>query len=95
MVVRLNSTLRGRFGRREVVVEVPPGACVRDAVASLALELPDLQSAVVDREGHLQDGIVVFHNGRNIRLLNGLDTPLDPAGFLDLFPKTGAHRTFA
>lgn len=95
MRVRLNSTLRGRSGRRELQVEAPSGAKVSEVLTMLAAQAPELQSLLLDASGQLQVGIVAFLNGRQIMLLQGHDTAVASGDTLDLFPKTGVHRAFA
>lgn len=91
---RLNSTLRGAAGRQTIQLDLPEGATVAVAIQRLAVVLPALAPQLVTPEGGLSDNIVVFRDGRNIRLLNGLETPVSTGQTLDFFPKIGAYRVF-
>ena len=95
MLVRLNSTLRGRAGWKDMHLDLAAGAAVQDALAAVVVRAPVLHDALLDETGGLRDDIVVFHNGRNIRFKQGVRTPLAIADELDIFPKTGAQRAFA
>jgi MoaD family protein len=93
--IRLNSTLRGRIGRREFDLDYPDGTTVRQALDMTAGEAPELVSILLDTDGNLQPNIVIFRNGRNIEFFDGLDTSLQMSDTVDIFPKTGAQRAFA
>lgn len=92
--VRLNSTLRGAAGRRTIHLDLPDDATVVAVIERLAADLPALAPQLVNPEGGLRDDIAVFLDGRNIRLLNGLETPVSADHTLDFFPKIGAYRVF-
>ena len=95
MRVRLNSTLRGRSGRHELQVDAPEGVKVRELLPLLMARGPELRPLLLDASGQLQPGIVAFLNGRQIMLLQGLDTVVASGDTLDFFPKTGVQRAFA
>ncbi len=95
MLVRLNSTLRGQAGWREIALDLEADAVVQDALAAVVARAPVLRDVLLDEAGGLRDNIVVFHNGRNIRFKQDVRTPLATADALDIFPKTGAQRAFA
>ncbi len=95
MQIRLNSTLRGRIGRRAFELDLPDGTTVRQALDMTVEEAPDLISILLDTEGNLQPNFVIFRNGRNIEFFDGLDTSLSVSDTLDIFPKTGAQKAFA
>ena len=95
MLIQLNATLRGRFGLRDVPVDLPEGSTVRDALNLLQASMPDLYAALVDENGQVRDDIFMLRNGRNIRFLEGLDTPLSTNDTINCFPNMGAQRVFA
>jgi molybdopterin synthase sulfur carrier subunit len=90
--VHLNGTLRDVAGRKAIDVNAPAGATVADVLARLAAEAPLLAQEILTADGHLRDHIVVFRNGRNIRLLQYMQTPVAPDQTLELFPKIGVYR---
>lgn len=95
MLVRLNSTLRGRLGLRSIPVDIQGQTDVRTVLEYAVGQHPRLEALLFDDDGELQDTIVVFLNGRKIIMLQGLDTAVDSDGVLDCFPKTGVQRAFA
>lgn len=95
MLVQLHGTLRGESGVRQIDVSLPDMATVDSALAAaLALE-PRAAAVLLDGAGRLRQNLMILRNGRDIRWLHGLDTPLTALDRLDLFLQTGAQRAFA
>ena len=94
MLIQLNATLRGRFGLRDVPVDLPEGSTVRDALNLLKTSMPDLYAALVDDNGQVRDDILMLRNGRNIRFQDGLETRLSSNDTINCFPNMGAQRVF-
>lgn len=92
--VRLNGTLRGAAGLKVVAVNAAPDATVADIIERLVVLLPVVTTELLDAGGNLRGNIAIFRNGRNIRLLDNLQTPVSPDHTLDFFPKIGAYRVF-
>lgn len=92
--VHLNGTLRGAAGLKVVEVAGASNATVADIIALLVAALPVLVPEMLGDDGNLRNNIAIFRNGRNIRLLDNLETPVSPDDTLDLFPKIGAYRVF-
>jgi sulfur-carrier protein len=83
-VVRLPSVLRAQAeGQREIEVE---GTTVGAAVQSLVGRHPGLASQLLTAEGELHRFVNVYLNGRDVRYLAGLDTPVDPHDEIRLLP---------
>jgi molybdopterin synthase sulfur carrier subunit len=83
-VVRLPSVLRALAeGQREIEVE---GTTVGAAVQSLVGRHPGLASQLLTAEGELHRFVNVYLNGRDVRYLAGLDTPVDPRDEIRLLP---------
>jgi sulfur-carrier protein len=83
-VVRLPSVLRAQAdGQREIEVD---GATVGAAVQSLVGRHPGLASQLLTAEGELHRFVNVYLNGRDVRYLAGLDTPVDPRDEIRLLP---------
>jgi molybdopterin synthase sulfur carrier subunit len=83
-VVRLPSVLRAQAeGQREIEVE---GTTVGAAVQSLVGRHPGLASQLLTAEGELHRFVNVYLNGRDVRYLAGLDTPVDPRDEIRLLP---------
>ena len=86
-LVRLYATLRPRVGG-EGVVDVPwsPGDTIAEVVRELLRRRPALDGHILDDEGDLLPHVNVFLNGRDIRHLSGLETPVDGESELFIFP---------
>lgn len=95
MLVLLYGTLRGESGVRQVSVALPAGASAREVVDEAIAQRPSLRSLLYTGSGELREDILVLRNGRNIRLIDGWSTPLQPGDKLALFPQTGIQRAFA
>lgn len=81
--------LRRQLGLEDVVLS--SGPCpVRDLIGKAERELGvPLLPALVDDRGELFLSVMILLNGRNIRLLDGLDTVVEPDDTLMLFPPSG------
>jgi len=89
--VNLYATLRDLAGTKTLEV---PGETVGEVIARLAERWPELGTEILDG-GAVREGYSVFVNGRDVRYLEGLDTPLSPEDELDLFPPVaggGVHE---
>lgn len=86
--VRLYAGLQELAGDRTVEVPLPDGATVRDVLAALVEARPGLTSHVLDEAGQVAQYVGVFVDGRDIRHLQGLDTPVKPDNEVYIFPPT-------
>jgi molybdopterin synthase sulfur carrier subunit len=84
--VRLSAGLRQLAGAREVVVNVPPGATVRELLQTLHVVCPALGDRILTADGSLNAGILMLIDGKHIDFLQGLDSPIDQAKDLMLIP---------
>jgi sulfur-carrier protein len=81
--IRIPPVLRGEAaGRRTVAVEA---ATVREALGALVAEHPALESRVLAGEG-VPSFLNVFVDGEDVRLLDGLETPLGASSTVLLLP---------
>lgn len=89
MQVKVYATLRLKIGRATIDVSAGPGDTVRDALREVLEQYPVLGPHLMSDEGELVDHVHVFLNGRNVRLLDGLDTVIQEGQKLDIFPPVG------
>ncbi len=92
MRVRLFASVREAAGVREVSIEVGPDTPLRDVVAKLVATYPKLAGKLADENGNLRDAVSIFANGRNVRLMEGLDTRLQGDEDLAIFPPIAGGR---
>ena len=87
MVIRLYATLRQRAGgQRDVNVAWRDGASVGDALRQLLERQPALEGHIFDPDGRVVPYVSVFVDGRDIRHLAGLATPVGEDDEIAVFP---------
>lgn len=86
VVIKVYATLRLKIGQAEIHVSASHGDTVRDAVGEMLAQFPTLTPFVLSNEEELADHVNILVNGRNIRLLDGLDTVIEEGQRLDIFP---------
>jgi molybdopterin synthase sulfur carrier subunit len=88
MRVRLFGTLRDAANAKDVTLNLDTGT-VRSMLDALRSAHPELAPSILDTEGDLQRSVHVLVNGRSIRFLDGLDTPVCADDRLAIFPAVG------
>lgn len=84
---KLFADLAEHAGDRQVTVDVPPGATVKDALDALLADREPLRDRILDEDGELRSQINVLRNGTDVRSQeDGLDTELEAGDELALFP---------
>ena len=89
MEVRLYATLRQIAKTRSVELMTSPGDTIGDVLHSLVERFPALTPSVFHEDGTLAGHVAVILEGRDIRHLDGVKTPLDHAERVDIFPPVG------
>jgi molybdopterin synthase sulfur carrier subunit len=89
MQVRLYATLRQTVGTKVVEIPVKVNQTVGDILRALVDQYPELSEAIWYADGSLASHVAVILNGRDIRHLDNVDTPLTDDDTLDLFPPVG------
>ena len=70
-------------GAREISAE---GASVGEVLRALATEHPATESQLFSEEGELNRYVNVYVNDEDVRVLDGLDTPVKPEDTLVILP---------
>lgn len=86
MQVKLYASLRQAAGIKMVVVEVQPGAVIRDVLVEVTRRYPILEKFIWKGEGELSNNAHIFINSENIRHLSGLNSPIQAEDHVDIFP---------
>jgi len=89
MEIRLYATLRQIAGSKTVEVETRAGQTVGDVLRALTARHPRLVPSIWRADGALAGHVAVVLDGRDVRHLNGVDTPIGDAQHLDVFPPVG------
>lgn len=78
--------MRELAGERDIDVALPDGATIRDLLNRLVKLRPVLAERLLDEDGNIPPSVNVFVNGRDIRDLSGLDTPVMPDDEVTILP---------
>jgi molybdopterin synthase sulfur carrier subunit len=89
MEVKVYATLRLKIGRPTIDVDAKAGETVRAAVRQVIAQYPVLAPDILAEDNELVKHVHVFLSGRNVRLLEGLDTIIQEGQRLDIFPPVG------
>lgn len=89
MLIRLYATLRQIAETREIEIPVKEDATVGEVLHSLVSRFPGLDEAIWYPDGSLAGHVAVILNGRDIRHLSNVDTPVSNDDRLDVFPPVG------
>ena len=92
-VVRLYAGLREAAGQRDFEVDLPAGALIGELLRRLIALRPKLNGKILDESGHVRQYVAVFVNGRDIRHLNGVETPIQPQDEIAIFPPVAGGRS--
>lgn len=91
MRVRVYATLRDLLGVSAMDLDISQPAVIRQVLRQAVATYPQLADKLWDENEHLSGGVLVLVNGRAIRFLAGLETPLAPGDNVDLFPPIGGR----
>lgn len=87
---RLFATVRDAVGARTKLSEFETGATVRDALATLENDHPDLTGKTLTEGGEIARNITVLRNGTNVTHFEGAATELSDGDSLSItLPVTG------
>lgn len=87
--IRLYATLRQIAETRELDIRVEAEATVGEVLRILVTRFPRLEQAIWHPDGSLAGHVAVILNGRDIRHLSEVDTPVSNDDRLDVFPPVG------
>ncbi len=74
-----------RFTNEQASVQVEAGT-VAEALAALDAEYPGIRDRICEPDGRLRRFVSVFVNGRDVRSLEGLETPLRDGDEVGIIP---------
>ncbi len=73
-------------GRSKIEVR---GSTLRDAIDDLEAKYGDVKPRLLDQDGKIHSYINIYHNGKDVRLMKGLETPLEDGDELSIFAVVG------
>jgi len=83
--LRYFASVREAVGQRTETRDLPAGTTVRDVLAALEDEHPDLDGRLLDDEG-VADSVTVLRNGTHVTHLDGVDTAVADGDRLAVTP---------
>ena len=86
MKVSFYATFRQMVGTKTVDLELNGNATVAGLLNEAERRYPNLQKVFWNPDGSLSDYVKVFIDGREIRHLEMLDTPVRDDAIVDIFP---------
>ena len=86
MRVDFYATLRPIVGARSVEIPLQEGMTMARLVEEIAARWPLLSEHLFDADGALSRRVSILLDGRNIRWLDGLETPIGAGQKVDIFP---------
>jgi len=86
MRVSFYATLRPLVGERSVDVPMSPTATLQELLEVVVARWPGLSDHLFDATGGLSRRVNIFVEGRNVRWLQGIETPLQAGQSVDIFP---------
>lgn len=89
MQIRLYATLRQVVGKAAVEVPRAEGDTLGTLLARLVELHPDLGPELLNGDGQLHSHMHLLLNGRDVRFLDGLDTPVQASDQMWIFPPVG------
>lgn len=86
MEVRFYATLRPLAGGKTAEFDLPAGCTAKELLEAVSDRFPEIGKLLWTGTGELGDYIKVFVNGREIRHLQLLATPVPADAEVDIFP---------
>ncbi len=89
--VNLYATLRDLTGEKSLNVS---GGTVKEVIEALAARWPAIKAELLEGD-EVADGYSVFINGRDVRYLEGLQSPVAEDDVIDIFPPVAGGGRFS
>lgn len=86
MKANFYATLRPIVGGKTVELDLPEGADVGELLREAGERFPPLADLAWNEDGSLRDFLKIFVDGREIRHLAMLETPVPADAVVDIFP---------
>ncbi|MEJ7786831.1 MAG: ubiquitin-like small modifier protein 1 [Solirubrobacteraceae bacterium] len=84
VTVKLPTQLRASVGGASTVPVT--GATVKEVLDAVYAEHPDLRERICGEDGELRRFVNIYVGGEDIRYLDGLATPVDEGGEVQILP---------
>ncbi len=92
MEIKVYATLRDVVGGPRVHLDGDETRTVGQMLEALYTRYPELRAKLEKSADELHSAIHILINGRDMRFIDGLDTPVEPGDEVRIFPPVGGGR---
>jgi len=89
MRIKFFSLIKFDLKKDEVEYQLSESKSVREIIKLLNQEFDNYFNRKLLEDGELKSGTIILLNGRNIRHLQGMDTPVEDKDEITIFPPSG------
>ncbi len=86
LTLKFIGSLRQISGKTQLTVNFQDGMSLKDLITKISLEMPQLDKALSDQLNDSRSNALVLINGREISVLNGLETKLNDGDEIVFIP---------
>ena len=86
LTVKFIGALRQISGKTQLTVNFIEGMSLKDLVAKISQEMPQLEKTLSDQLNNSRSNALILINGREISVLNGLETKLNDGDEIVFIP---------
>ena len=86
LTMRFIGALRQISGKTQLTVDFQEGISLKDLVAKISQEMPQLEKTLGDQLSNSRLNSLILINGREISVLNGLETKLNDGDEIVFIP---------
>ena len=86
VTVKLFAYIREKIGASEIILDLGDNTKILDLVNMLIDRYPNIKSLILDEGGDLKDDLLYLLNGRDIRVLQGLNTSINNDSIFAILP---------
>ncbi len=84
--VKFFATFKQITNKKEIELQLEEGTNISQLIDILIKSYNDLKKEIYDDKNKIKDYIQILKNGRNIKYLNALNTQLEDADTISIFP---------
>lgn len=86
VTVKFFAYIREKVGASEVVLDLNDNAKISDVINILVNKYPNIKNLILDDVGALRDDLLYLLDGRDVRVLHGLNTSIGNGGVFAILP---------
>ncbi len=86
LIVKLIGALRYALGKRQLSIDCQDGVSIRNLLTQISEDSAELKQSLTNQQSEPQPTTLILVNGKEISVLNGLDTKLHDGDEIVLIP---------